>query len=128
MRSLHVFGDQPSHWRQVKLAFLLALIACGSTEPKSTRLHFEGTVTDAVTGAPIPGANLGVVVGTLSVGLPILPLAADSEGHYTISSGCIHNPWLEAYSPGYHWFSLKVECKEEIQTVNIQLARDPTAP
>ena len=81
MRSLHLFTDQLSPWRQIKLAFLLALTACGSTEPKSTRLDFEGTVTDAVTGAPIPGATLGVVVGTLSIALPTLPLAADSQGH-----------------------------------------------
>jgi hypothetical protein len=110
------------------LACILALIACGGTEPKSTSLLFEGTVTDVATGAPIPGTSLGVGDGS-GFGLPTnLPSTSDSQGHYTVSSSCINNPYLYAYTPGYYFHSVKVECRTERQTSNISLTRDPTAP
>jgi hypothetical protein len=111
------------------LAFLFALTAC-STEPKDVRgLLFEGTVTDAATGAPIAGVGVGVADGS-GFGLPSsFPATSDAQGHYTLShAGCIHTPYLAAYAPGYYWGSIEVLCKAERQTVNIALTRDPSSP
>jgi hypothetical protein len=113
----------------MSVACLFALIAC-STEPKDARgLLFEGTVTDAATGAPIPGTGVGVADGS-GFGLPSsLPATSDAQGHYTLShAGCINNPYLAAYATGYYWGSIEVLCKAERQTVNIALTRDPTSP
>jgi hypothetical protein len=110
------------------LACFLTLIACGGTEPKSTSLLFEGTVTDVATGAPIPGTSLGVGDGS-GFGLPTnLPSTTDSEGHYTLSWSCVNNPYLYAYAPHYYFHSVKVECRAERQTSNVSLTRDPNAP
>lgn len=110
------------------LSCLFVLIACG-TEPEDTRgLLFEGTITDADTGAPVPGTGIGVADGT-GFGLPTsLPATSDAQGHYTLSqNGCINNPYLAAYATGYYWNSVQVVCKAERQTVNMSLTRDPTA-
>lgn len=111
------------------LTCLFVLIACG-TEPEDARgLLFEGTITDADTGAPIPGTGVGVADGS-GFGLPSsLPATSDAQGHYTLShSGCINNPYLAAYATGYYWGSIEVVCKAERQTVNMSLTRDPTSP
>jgi hypothetical protein len=110
-------------------ACLLVLLACG-TEPEDTRgLLFEGTITDADTGAPIPGTGVGVADGS-GFGLPTsLPATSDAQGHYTLThDGCINNPYLDAYATGYYFYSTEVVCKAERQTVNVSLTRDPTAP
>jgi hypothetical protein len=111
------------------LACLLFLFACG-TEPEDTRgLLFEGTITDADTGAPIPGTGVGVADGS-GFGLPTsLPATSDARGHYTLThDGCINNPYLDAYASGYYFYSAAVLCKAERQTVHVALTRDPTAP
>lgn len=111
------------------LAYLFVLIAC-STEPEAARaLLFEGTITDADTGAPIPGTGIGVADGS-GFGLPTsLPATSDAQGHYTLShNGCINSTYLAAYVTGYYWNSVEVVCKVERQTVDISLTRDPTAP
>jgi hypothetical protein len=111
------------------LACLLVLLACG-TEPQDTRgLLFEGTITDADTGAPIPGTGVGVADGS-GFGLPTsLPATSDAQGHYTLThDGCINNPYLDAYANGYYFYSVAVVCKAERQTVHVALIRDPTAP
>jgi hypothetical protein len=112
----------------LRLACLFALIGCG-TEPGDARgLLFEGKVTDAATGAAIQGAGLGVADGS-GFGLPSsLPATSDAQGHYTLSAGCINNPYLAAYATGYYWNSTDVVCKVERQTVNISLTRDPASP
>jgi hypothetical protein len=111
------------------LVCTLVLIACG-TEPEDTRgLLFEGTITDADTGAPIPGTGVGVADGS-GFGLPTsLPATSDAQGHYTLThDGCINNPYLDAYTTGYYLYSVAVVCNAERQTVNVTLTRDPTAP
>lgn len=111
------------------LVCMFVLIAC-STEPEDARaLVFEGTITDADTGAPIPGTGIGVSDGS-GFGLPTsLPATSDAQGHYTLShNGCINSPYLAAYATGYYWNSVEVVCKVERQTVNMSLTRDPTAP
>ena len=111
------------------LASMLVLMACG-TEPEDTRgLLFEGTITDADTGAPIPGTGVGVADGS-GFGLPTsLPATSDAQGHYTLThDGCINNPYLDAHANGYYFYSGAVVCKAERQTVHVALTRDPTAP
>ena len=110
------------------LACLLVLLACG-TEPEDTRgLRFEGTITDADTGAPIPGTGVGVADGS-GFGLPTsLPATSDAQGHYTLSYKCINNPYLLGFATPYYINSVQVVCKVERQTVNMSLTRDPTAP
>lgn len=112
------------------LVFLLVLIACGGTEPKdSGGLLFEGTITDAATGAPIPGTSVGVGDGSGLVVAVASESTTDAQGHYTLShAGCINNPYLLVIAPGYYWNSKQVACKAERQTVNLSLTRDPLAP
>jgi hypothetical protein len=110
------------------LVCMFVLVACG-TEPEDARgLLFEGTITDADTGAPIPGTGVGVADGS-GFGLPTsLPATSDAQGHYTLShDGCINNPYLEAYATGYYFYSVAAVCRAERQTVNVSLTRDPAA-
>jgi hypothetical protein len=115
---------------RIKLASFLVLIACGGTEPESKSLLFEGTITAAGTGAPIPGADILVGGGSdFSIGLPTQVSAnADANGHYTLSHPCVYNPSLLAFAPGYYLASKKVACGAERQTADISLTPDPTAP
>lgn len=116
----------------LKLACFLVLIACGSTEPIEKNLLFEGTISDAATGAPIAGATISVGDGGGVSGLiPTIVQStnSDTQGHYTLSHhGCIHNPYVYARATDYFWNQEKVGCMPGSQTVNFSLTRDPQAP
>ena len=110
------------------LVSMFVLMACG-TEPENARgLLFEGTITDADTGAPIPATDLAVADGS-GFGLPAsFQATSDAQGHYTLSYKCINNPYLLGFATRYYINSVQVVCKVERQTVNMSLTRDPTAP
>ena len=114
---------------RLTLACFALLTACGSTEPKSNLLVFEGTVTDVSTGAPISGASVALSDGS-TFGLPLVwPGTTDAAGKYSLSqNGCVRNPYLLATAPRYNIDGKQVRCDVERQTVNFSLARDPLAP
>lgn len=111
------------------LACFALLTACGSTEPRSNLLVFEGTITDISTGAPIAGAKLAFGDGS-GFGFPgVWPATSDVAGNYTLSqNGCVRSPYLYAAATHYYLTSKPVRCDVERQTVNFALTRDPQAP
>ena len=114
---------------QLKLACLLMLIACGSTEPIEKNLLFEGTITDAATGAPIAGAWITVGVGSAFFVSTVQSTTSDSQGQYTLAhNGCIHNPYIVMSAAGYYLGQEKVGCQPGSQMLNLSLTRDPQAP
>jgi hypothetical protein len=124
---------RPRGWLgPLRLASVLMLIACGSTEPIEKNLLFEGTITDAATGTPIAGAGVLLIRGN---GLSLLPgptvqsTTSDTQGHYTLSHmGCVHEPWLAAAAAGYNFHDQRVGCQPAGQTVNFSLTRAPQYP
>jgi hypothetical protein len=124
---------RPRGWLgSLRLASVLMLIACGSTEPIEKNLLFEGTITDAATGTPIAGAGVLLIRGN---GLSLLPgptvqsTTSDTQGHYTLSHmGCVHEPWLAAAAAGYYYDDQRVGCQPGSQTVNFSLTRAPQYP
>jgi hypothetical protein len=124
---------RPRSWLgPLRLASVLMLIACGSTEPIEKNLLFEGTITDAATGTPIAGADVFLIRGN---GLSLLPgptvqsTTSDTQGHYTLSHmGCVHEPWLAAAAAGYNFHDQRVGCQPAGQTVNFSLTLAPQYP
>jgi len=89
---------------------------------------FDGVVADAVTAAPIEGAQIAVADGS-GFGLPTsFQATTDAQGHYTLSHACINNPYLDVFKPGYFLVSEAVACQSQRQTLNISLTKDPNAP
>jgi hypothetical protein len=123
------FMKGPRLGSPLMLAFFAVLIACGSTEPKSNLLVFEGTITDISTGAPISGASVAFGDGS-GFGFPaVWPATTDAAGNYTLSeNGCVRSPYLYAAATRYYLTSKPVRCDVERQTVNFALTRDPQAP
>ena len=109
-----------------KLACLLLLFACDSSTGPKGDLLLEGTVTNAATGASISGATVGVGDGS-GFGISIKQsTTTDSQGRYTLShQGCINNPYLQAFAPGYDLDDKPVACRAGTQTVNISLTPTP---
>jgi hypothetical protein len=124
-----VFVKTILHHNPLTLAIFALLIACGSTEPKSNLLVFEGIITDISTGAPISGASVAFGDGS-GFGLPtVWPATSDVAGNYTLSQyGCVRSPYLYAAATRYYLTSKPVRCDVERQTVNFSLTRDPQAP
>jgi hypothetical protein len=120
----------PQRWFSwLKFASVLMLIGCGSTEPIEKNLLFEGTVTDAATGALIAAASVSLSYGGGLVPTHLQSTTADAQGHYTLSyMGCVHMPYLGAGAAGYYFDDQRVGCQPGSQTVNISLTRDPQAP
>ena len=109
---------------------LLILLACGGggTEPSGSRLAFEGTVTDAATGAPIAGVHVEVATGIGLVPQQLLGTTTDTQGRYSLSYGGCRSPaFVLAIITGYNWASETVTCQAEIQTLNLSLTADPQA-
>jgi len=59
------------------ILFIHLLLATGALQAQTS--HLSGKVTDAETGAPLPGANVTVIAGPLQTGA-----ATDANGTYTI--------------------------------------------
>jgi hypothetical protein len=119
----------PSRPDPLKLVCFLALIGCGSTEPIEKNLLFEGSITDAATGAAMAGATVFVGVGSAFFVSSVQSTTSDSQGRYVLSRySCIYNPYLVASATGYSPGQEKVGCQPGSQTVNISLTRDPFAP
>jgi hypothetical protein len=113
----------------LKLACFLVLIACGSTEPIEKNLLFEGTITNAATGAPIAGAGVSVGNGRFPVPEIFQSTASDLQGHYTLPhSGCIFDPYIYVGASGYLAGQEKVGCKPDSQTLNFSLTPNAQAP
>ncbi|MDP9204676.1 MAG: carboxypeptidase-like regulatory domain-containing protein [Gemmatimonadota bacterium] len=119
----------PRGLERLRVAGVLVLMACGSTEPIEKNLLFEGVITNAATGAPIAGAGISVGDGSGFVPAIAQSTTSDSQGHYTLSHyGCIYNPYVFAGASGYFASQAKVGCMRGSQTVNFSLTRDPQAP
>jgi hypothetical protein len=111
------------------LACVLTLIACDSTAPIEKNLFFEGTISDAATGAPIAGASISVGDGHGFVPAIVKSTTSDAQGRYTLAHfGCIFTPYVFAGAAGYFDAQEAVGCKPGTQTVNFSLSRNPQAP
>jgi hypothetical protein len=111
------------------LGWFVVLIACSSTEPIEKNLLFEGTITDAATGAPIAGSGISVGNGSGFVPVIVHSTTADAQGHYTLAHyGCVYDPYVFADAPGYYGDQAKVGCMPGSQTIDFSLTRDPNAP
>jgi hypothetical protein len=105
------------------------LIACGSTEPRSNLLVFEGIITDISTGAPIAGASVQFGDGSGFVPAIAASTTSDAQGNYSVShDGCVPSPYLFVYAARYYFDQREVGCKVARQTINFSLTRDPQAP
>lgn len=82
-----------------------------------------GTVTDAKTGAPIPGALV-----RLSSGSQVVTLTTDSKGHYIALSLQPDNYTITASKAGYDEIAVRDESVEADQTQEYNLQLTPSAP
>ena len=111
------------------VACLTLLIACGSTEPRSNLLVFEGVVSDISTGAPIAGASIAFGGGSGFVPEIGASTTSDSQGRYTLTQdGCVVSPYLFVSAPNYYFDQKEVGCQVARQTINFSLTRVPQAP
>ena len=116
------------HRYPLALVCCALFVGCGSTEPTSNLLIFEGVVSDAANGAPIVGASVSFGDGS-GIGLPVGGSATDAQGKYTLShDGCVNNPYLTVLATHYSVGSKQVGCQIARQTINFSLTRDPQAP
>src|SRR5947199_4944185 len=98
------------------LACFALLTACGSTEPKSNLLVFEGIVSDISTGSPISGASVAFGSGTGLVPAIAASTTSDAQGRYSVShDGCVLNPYLFVSAPRYYFDQKELGCKLERQ-------------
>jgi hypothetical protein len=113
----------------VSIVCLALLTACGSTEPKSNLLIFEGVVTDAATGAPVAGASVQFGGGFGLVPAIAASTTTNTQGAYSLMhDGCVVNPYVFASASGYYFDQKEVGCQIARQTINFALTRDPQAP
>ena len=111
------------------LACLALLTACGSTEPTSNILVFEGVITDASTHTPISGATVQFGGGSGLIPAIAASTTSDAQGSYSLShNGCVVSPYLFASASGYFLSQKEVGCQVARQTINLSLTRDPQAP
>jgi hypothetical protein len=111
------------------LATFAMLIACGSTEPTSNILVFEGIITDVSTGAPIAGASVQFGNGSGLVPAISASTTSDAQGNYSVShDGCVPSPYLFVHAARYYFDQKAVGCQVARQTINFSLTRDPQAP
>ena len=111
-------------------ACLVLSTGCDSTGPKTTALLFDGTITDAATGAAVAGARISLrdFGGSYAlVGVELQSTGSGADGRYSISHNrCAASAWLVVSAPGYRGNSDDVDCKAERQNVDIALTRgDP---
>jgi hypothetical protein len=101
-------------------------VACDDHDTvQNTKMDYEGTVTDASTGAPIAGASVVTVTcDFFSCAYPAVGLT-DAQGHYTVFSECYSNNGLAVSADGYVGTGRDANCGQGRQVANFALTRSP---
>jgi 5-hydroxyisourate hydrolase-like protein (transthyretin family) len=131
--------------RKSRWAFLLAasllLIACGDSGAttglgRTTLVQIAGTVTDAATGVPIPGAEVDFRRKNINVGTTLRVVHTDSQGRYSLShreERCAHLFFIQVSKAGYTWATANtfmddrpvIQCVETVQIYDFALEPQP---
>lgn len=107
------------------LALLFSFAMLTSWAMAGTSGGIDGTVTDAKTGAPIPGVHLRISSSSQTI-----ETTTDAKGHYSAFALQPDTYTLTAAKPGYEATSVTGNDVEADQTqqYDIQLTPAPTAP
>ncbi len=116
--------------RRVSVCLVAAfLLACRTTtEPEFTRLtiRVRGTVTEADNGSPVVGAEVFVLTLSLTNNV-LVNGSTNTLGRYSLSfinTDCILDfASLLIDHPVFLSRNIGLKCTEELQTVDVQLAR-----
>jgi hypothetical protein len=92
---------------------------------QNTKMDYEGTVTDAATGAPIAGATVSTSTCDFLFCNTTGTATTDAQGHYTVFRECYSNNWLSAFAEGYVGTEREANCGPSRQVANFALDRSP---
>ena len=107
-------------------AVFLAAGACSSHDTvQNTKMDYEGTVTDAGTGAPIAGATVTTYTCDFFFCNTTATGTTDAQGHYTVFGQCYSNNGLSAIAEGYVGDGGDANCGPGRQVANFALNRSP---
>ena len=124
-------------WRVSLCLTVPFVLACGLVGPGEPTIQFQGTVTAADDGSPIPDAGVGVFLGWSVETPPDRPSASvktDASGRYSLSLetegvGCRESSLnISVTAGGFQnlllWFGTSdLRCADEVQTLDFQLER-----
>ena len=117
-----------SRWITVAIAVcVIGVEGCGGghdTVP-NTKMDYEGTVTDASTGQPIAGANVGVYTCEFVFCTTHATGTTDAQGHYTVFGECYSNNGISAWAEGYVASGHEANCAQGRQTADFALSPNP---
>jgi protocatechuate 3,4-dioxygenase beta subunit len=98
-------------------------LSIGASALAGTLGGVAGTVTDAKTGAPVPGATVRIASGS-----QVVTVTTDSKGHYIALSLQPDNYTISASKAGYEEIAVRDESVEADQTQQYDLQLPPSAP
>lgn len=99
------------------------VLSVGAAAMAGTLGGIAGTVTDATTGAPVPGATVRIASGS-----QVVTVTTDSKGHYIAMSLQPDNYTISASKAGYTEIAVHDESVEADQTQQYDLQLPPSAP
>jgi Carboxypeptidase regulatory-like domain len=114
-------------WVSVAISAAAVFVAgCNSHDTvQNTKMDYEGTVTDASTGAPIAGASVTTVTCEIfSCAFPAVGIT-DAQGHYTVFGQCYSNNALAVTAEGYVPSGRDADCGQDRQVADFALTRSP---
>ena len=113
--------------RPLLFTALFAISGC-SLDPKFVQLSFEGRLTDEATGNAIAGATVSLVEAlNPTPGAFLVTGTTNADGRYALTyEDCADVPFITATAEGYRTVGVAVSCKENSQTVNIELTAETT--
>ena len=104
----------------------IATACCSSPLVSSVEWHLQvqGTVTDSSTGAPLEGVEVIFATASAWVGIAVY---TDVQGHYLVTTTFRSNeaPNLYFFKNSYSAVTLsnRVACSNDLQTIDVQLAK-----
>lgn len=126
-------------WKRLAMVSASALLLLGCSDPSVATielLRLQGTVTDAVTGNPIEGAQIILQWPAGAFGTGTEWADADAEGRYNLERDFGGEPFtcqgfgMTAQAETYHAEFVQpgeIQCVPEIQIFDFELAPESTA-